>query len=183
MSGNTPTTRNALDRRVERVAPAKTARSPREGDPRSATSRGDDCFFPDVLLLTEVGLGHVADLVLAAVDGLDRAHSGGSRHLSWFLGVKVEGCGKVTRRSRSDAFILGRVMRFFPRSNVDGSETALAPGLRLSPTRQVTARQSRKKPKWRPIRTTRRLWVSRHEVRDGRNRDAVGSPGLGTRNK
>ena len=62
--------------------------------------------------LTEVGLGHVADLVLAAVDGLDRAHSGGSRHLSLFLGVKVEGCGKVTRRSRSDAFILGRVMRF-----------------------------------------------------------------------
>ena len=94
-SGNTPTTRNALDRRVERVAPAKTARSPREGDPRSATSRGDDCFFPDVLLLTEVGLGHVADLVLAAVDGLDRAHSGGSGHLCLVFWVEGgSGAGK-----------------------------------------------------------------------------------------
>ena len=60
--------------------------------------------------LTEVGLGHVADLVLAAVDGLDRAHSGGSRHLALFLGVEVEGCGKVTR-GNSDAFIL-RTGRF-----------------------------------------------------------------------
>merc|ERR1719183_2169183 len=43
----------------------------------------------------EVGLGHVADLVLAAVDGLDRAHSGGSGHLCFsFLGGRWKWCGK-----------------------------------------------------------------------------------------
>lgn len=133
MSGNTPTTRNALDRRVERVAPAKTARSPREGDPRSATSRGDCNFFPDVLLLTEVSLGHVADLVLAAVDGLDRAHSGGSGHLCFsFLGGRWKWCGKVTEGS-VDPSLLSSVAAF-PRLTSGVSSRSTQESLRLNGT-------------------------------------------------
>ena len=49
----------------------------------------------------EVGHGHVLDLVLATVEGLDGAHSGRGRHLDRGVGVNSVGgvvwCGKVTR--------------------------------------------------------------------------------------
>ena len=48
--------------------------------------------------LPEVSHGHVADLVVAAVDGLGDAHGGRSRHLERCLVVEGDGggwCGKV----------------------------------------------------------------------------------------